>query len=43
MVMKYEKGRSIKAIRRTRQFTENELLSLITQMLDALEVMHASN
>lgn len=43
MVMEYESGRSLKEIRKTRQFTEIELLSLITQMLDALDLIHASN
>ncbi len=42
MVMKYEKGQNIKEIRKDRQFTELEMSNLVTQLLDALELLHSS-
>ncbi len=43
MVMKYEKGHSLKEIRKNRQFTEKELNDIILQILDALERLHNEN
>ncbi len=40
MIMKYEKGLNIKEIRKTRQFTENEILNIVSNILDALELLH---
>ena len=43
MVMKYEKGQNIKEIRETRQFSENELLNIISHTLSALELLHSNH
>lgn len=40
MIMRYEKGQNIKEIRKSRQFTESELLKIVFNILDALELLH---
>ena len=43
MVMKYEKGQNIKEIRESRQFSENELLKIVSHILGALELLHSND
>lgn len=43
IVMRYEKGQSLKCIRKTKKFSENEILNIVFPILDGLEILHNNN